>query len=63
MFEMLFPDKGPGMEMPVLSLVFSCLQGLFDGYDDVINQQNEAAVASKKQLTLTIIKKYLVFLI
>jgi hypothetical protein len=40
-----------------------CLQGLFDNYDEVTNEKNYAQNISKKKTILTLVKKYLKYLI
>lgn len=39
-----------------MTFIFVCLQGLFDNYDDQAN-------IDEKKLTLTLIKKFLIFMI
>ena len=56
MFELLFPDEGMHVEVPLMTFLFVCLQGLFDNYDDQSN-------VDEKKLTLTLIKKFLIFMI
>lgn len=38
LFEVLFfPEEGLMEEVPLLNVIFVCLQGLFDNYDDHSN--------------------------
>jgi hypothetical protein len=56
MFEQLFPEEGARVEVPLMTFVLVCLQGLFENYDDHTN-------LDQKKLTLTLLKKFLIFMI
>ncbi len=53
---MLFPEEGKAAQVSLLCFVAVCLQGVFDNYDDFEN-------LPEKKLALTLIKKYLIFLV
>lgn len=63
MFELIFPEEGKGSEVQLFCFIFVCLQALFDNYDDVTNEKNYAENFSKKKVILTLIKKYLKYMI
>ena len=63
MFKLLFIEEGKGAEIELFCFIFVCLQGLFDNYDDVTNNNNHTDIISKKKTILTLVKKYLKYMI